>query len=174
MTNRDFIEVTNYTSQVRTQLAQVNYGAQDLFYKQDSSGRLTGDFTDEKEISFENTENYIDTNFKPEIDEYTIYEVVNEEFRVLKSNNSYKVNDVAQTDHSLPDSTTNIRLNKIATIGEPDIVDTTDCLFRVFDKLTTDTEDTDDYQAWLGCNAVILTDDYGLVLTDSDDKILIV
>ncbi len=83
MTNRDFIEVTNYTVQVRTQLAQVNYGAQDLFYKQDSSGRLTGDFTDEKEISFENTENYIDTNFKPEIDEYTIYETVTGDLTVL-------------------------------------------------------------------------------------------
>ncbi len=87
----------------------------------------------------------------------------------------YYINGVLQAYvPSLIKSDEVLKLSKTATIGEPDSVDTTDCLFRVFDKLTTGTEDTDDYQAWLGCNAVILIDDYGLVLTDSDDKILII
>ena len=169
------IPIVNATAQCRTELAQVNYGCQDLFYKQDITGRFTGEFTADQEVSFENTENYVDTGFKPDLAEYTIYETLNgEEFRVLKSDGTYKINDAAQANHTLPDPATILRLNNVASIGDADTVDTTDCTFKVFDKITEDIEDTEAYQAWMGCNAVILTDDDDAVLTDDDGKILIV
>ena len=45
MTNHKLIEITNYTAQCRTELADTNKGPTDIFYEQDANGLLTGSYS---------------------------------------------------------------------------------------------------------------------------------
>ncbi len=82
----------------------------------------------------------------------------------------YKVNDVeVPFTGVLPDPDTYIVLDDTASIGYPDVVDRTQCTFKVITQLTTTEEDTAEYDAWLACSPILL--DGGVVLTD-DDEIL--
>ena len=56
-----------------------------------------------------------------------------------------------------------------------DTVDRTQCTFKVITKLTTEEEDTDEYEKWLICNPdiTVLTDDNGALLVDGNGNYLI-
>ena len=66
-------------------------------------------------------------------------------------------------------------LDDVAILGYPDIVDRTQCTFKVITQLTTEEEDTDEYENWLICNPdiTVLTDDVGNMLVDDNGNYLI-
>ncbi len=56
------------------------------------------------------------------------------------------------TTPSMPDSSTKIVLDDVAVLGYPDIVDRTNCVFKVITEITDDAEDTAEYDAWVTCS----------------------
>ena len=68
-----------------------------------------------------------------------------------------------------PDPAVKMVLSDTAVIGYPDVVDRTQCTFKVLTQLTTEEEDTAEYDAWLACSPILL--DGGVVLTDDDETL---
>jgi len=70
----------------------------------------------------------------------------------LKTDGTYKVNNVLQVSTPMPDSNTIMVLDDTTCIGYPDVVDRTNCVFKVYTEEITDAEDTAEYDAWVICN----------------------
>ena len=67
----------------------------------------------------------------------------------------------------MPIEGTAMVLDDTACIGYPDVVDRTNCVFKVITEITDDAEDTAEFDAWVACNPALVTVD-GIVLTTDD------
>jgi len=137
------ITIQNYQESCRTTYENVNTGVSNLVCTQNAGGVLTG-MAKANTAEFLNSGGAtVNTNFKPNLANMTIIEVVNGEHRILKTDGTYKIDNVLQgSSPAMPNTNTYIELGNTAIIGDADIVDRTQCQFKVYSNLTSDAEDT--------------------------------
>ncbi len=174
-------EITNYTEATRTTYKNKNVGMSNLLLTQNTDGRPTG-IVAANTIGFENSGDAVgNTGFKPSIDRYTIIEVVTLstgviEYRELKHHSvdgdSYKVNNVTVTTPTMPDADTALVLDDTAVIGAADVVSYEKDYFKVYTRVLTETESTEDFEAWILANGYELRDESNEILTDESGDML--
>ncbi len=179
MTNRDFIEVTNYTASVRDFFRNINRGMSDLKLYKDSGGIATGVVL-ENEVDFVNKVGAeIRTGFFPDTEEeYSIIEIVKlttgeTEVRILTKSATeiiYTINDVVQPAPP-PLKATEVILNDVTVIGIIDPIDVRYDSFEIETRVLTVEEKTLFFENWVIAN-FSLVDDYGNTLVDDDGAIL--
>jgi len=85
----------------------------------------------------------------------------------------YLIDNVLQAyTQTPPDPTKDMVLDDEACIGYVDIVDRTGCSFKIYTDVTTEEEDTADFEEFLICGGYALTDDEGEILRDENNDIL--
>ena len=89
----------------------------------------------------------------------------------------YYVDNVLQSyNPEVPNPDNVIILDSVSVIGYPDIVDRTNCQFKVYTDLTTEEEDTADYEEYMNCmlgGATALVDTEDNYLIDEDGNFII-
>ncbi len=89
----------------------------------------------------------------------------------------YKINNVVVPFNGTPpDPTKAMVLDDIACIGYPDVVDRTGCQFKVYTDITTEEEDTADFEEYMNCmlgGATALVDEDGNYLIDEDGNFIV-
>lgn len=133
-------EIENYTATCRTNLVNRDYGISNLLLKQDASGVPIG-ITADNTIEFFG-DDYVSTGITPNLDTYTIEEVITptatgvKEVRRLTHNNGtykYYLNGMEQgTNPSVPNTNTILALGRQSTIGVIEDIDNREKHFRVW------------------------------------------